>query len=173
MTSHPIQLDIREATDADADAIVAILNPIIEARIYSVFDTPFTGDEERAFIRGFPARGVFHVAVNRADDTVVGLQNVEPFASYTRAFDHVGVIGTFVQLGLRRQGIATRLFEATLSAALTKGYEKLFTYVRADNPVALQAYQRQGFRVVGTAEKHATIDGRYVDEIMIEKVLRA
>jgi L-amino acid N-acyltransferase YncA len=171
MSSNPIQLDIRDVTDDDADAIVAILNPIIAARVYTVFDTPFTGDEERAFIRGFPARGVFHVAVNRADNTVVGLQNVEPLASYTRAFDHVGVIGTFVQLGLRRQGIATKLFDATLSAVLAKGYEKLFTYVRADNPAALQTYRAQGFRVVGTAEKHATIDGRYVDEIVIEKIL--
>jgi L-amino acid N-acyltransferase YncA len=166
-----MQLEIRDATPSDAEAIVNILNPIIAARVYTVFDAPFTADAERAFIRNFPSRGVFHVAVSRADQTVVGFQNVEPFAGYTHAFDHVGVIGTYVQLGCRRQGIATELFRKTFGAALAKGYEKLFTFVRADNPAALATYERQGFRMVGTAERHAIIDGRYIDEIVIEKRL--
>ena len=80
-------------------------------------------------------------------------------------------LGTYVDLGLRRQGIATRLFDATFEAALRKGYEKIFTFVRADNPAALQTYLRHGFLVIGTARQHAKIDGRYVDEILIERSL--
>ena len=97
---------------------------------------------------------------------------MEPFAAYTGAFDHVGTLGTYVDLELRRQGVATRLFEATLDAAPRKGYEKIFTFVRADNPAALQTYLGQGFVVIGTAKGHARIDGRYIDEILIEKFLR-
>ena len=55
--------------------------------------------------------------------------------------------------------------------ARQKGYEKFFTYVRADNEAGLQTYLRQGFRIVGSAERHAKIDGRYIDEIVIEKVV--
>ena len=73
--------------------------------------------------------------------------------------------------GYRRQGIANRLFDATFAAALLKGYEKVFTFVRADNPAALQTYLRQGFQTVGTARRQARIDGRYVDEIIIEKII--
>lgn len=75
-----MHVDIRDAGPDDAEAIVAILNPIIAARIYTVFDTPFTADAERDFIRGFPARGVFHVAV-AVQGEVVGFQNMEPFAT--------------------------------------------------------------------------------------------
>lgn len=164
-------IDVRDVCPDDAGGIVAILNPIIAARIYTVLDTPVTEDEERAFIRQFPARGIFHVAIDTGDETVVGFQSMEPFASYTRAFDHVGVLGTFVDLRRRRQGIATRLFDATFEVAVRKGYEKIFTFVRRDNAAALAAYLARGFRTVGTAEKHAKIDGRYVDEIMIEKIL--
>jgi RimJ/RimL family protein N-acetyltransferase len=96
---------------------------------------------------------------------------MEPFAGYTRAFDHVGVLGTYVAADSRRQGVAPRLFEATFGAALAKGYEKIFTYVRADNDAALRVYLRQGFRVVGTARRHARLGGRYIDEIVIEKML--
>lgn len=81
------------------------------------------------------------------------------------------MLGTFVDLRYLRQGIATELFPATFRAAITKGYEKIFTFVRADNDAALQTYLRQGFRTVGTAVRQAKIDGRSVDEIIIEKLL--
>jgi L-amino acid N-acyltransferase YncA len=111
------------------------------------------------------------VAILGAEQRVVGFQSLEPFASYTHAFDHVGVPGTFVDLACRRQGIATRLFAATFDAARRKGYEKLLTYVRADNPAALATYLSQGFRVVGRAEAQVKIGGRYIDEIVIERML--
>ena len=163
---------IRPATPDDAEAIARILNTIIAARVYTALDTPFSVAQERAFIERFPSRGVFHVAVDTSDDgRVVGFQNVEPFATYTHAFDHVGVIGTYVDLDRRRQGIASRLFDRTFSVARGKGYEKLFAFVRADNPAALATYLRQGFVVIGTARQHARIDGRYIDEVMIERAL--
>ena len=102
---------------------------------------------------------------------VVGFHVLEPLASYTKALDHVGCPGTYVDLALRRQGIATALFAATFEAARTKGYEKLFTFVRADNPAAIATYKAHGFEIIGTARRHAKIDGRYVDEWMIERQL--
>jgi RimJ/RimL family protein N-acetyltransferase len=101
----------------------------------------------------------------------VGFQVMEPYGPYTRAFDHVGTLGTYVDLELRRHGIASRLFAATFDAAVRKGYEKVFTLVRADNRAALETYLRQGFEIVGTARRHTKIDGRFVDEVLIEKQL--
>ena len=151
--------------------IAGILNSIIELRTYTALDTPITVEEERRFIRDFSPRGIFHVAVDRPTDQIVGFQDVSPFADFTHAFDHVGVIGTYVALDRHRQGIAATLFEATFEAARRKGYEKIFSYVRADNDAGLRTYLGQGFRIVGTAERHAKIDGRYIDEIVIEKLL--
>ncbi len=162
---------IREARPEDAEAIVGILNPIIEAGEYTVLDTAVTVEAERKFIVKFPRRGIFHVAENRESKAVVGFQTLEPFAAYTHAFDHVGVIATFVSLRHRRQGIGARLFEATFTAGRQRGYEKIFTCVRADNLVALAAYRKQGFRTVGVAERQAKFGDRYVDEVIIEKFL--
>ncbi len=164
-------IEIRDASVNDAEALAGILNSIIAARIYTAFDTPVTVEEERRFIGGYPARGIFHVAVHSASSRVVGFQDVEPFATFTHAFDHVGVIGTYVDLAHHRTGIAGTLFARTFEAARRKGYEKLFSYVRADNEAGLKTYLRQGFRVVGTAERHARIDGRYIDEIFIERFI--
>ena len=167
----PRQLLIRDVRPSDAEGIVGVLNPIIEARRYTVFDSPFTIEAEHAYIAAFPPRGVWKVATRAADDRVLGFQVLEPFATYTSAFDHVGTLGTYVDLTARRQGIARRLFAASLSAAKAQGYEKLFTLVRADNPDALATYVAHGFRVIGTASRHARLDGRYIDEILIERAL--
>ena len=166
-----MKLIVRPAQPEDAAAIVAIFNPIIESGKYTAFDTPFTVEAEREYIANFPARGIFHVAVRQDDQKIVGFQSMEPFATYTRAFDHVGVVGTYVDLAERRQGIAGQLFAATFEAARQKGYEKLFTFIRADNPAALATYQQQGFQIIGTAHRQAKINGSYVDEIMVERFL--
>jgi L-amino acid N-acyltransferase YncA len=166
-----VDLEVREARPDDAEAIVRILNPIIEAGRFTVLDTPFSVEAERAFLESFPPRGVFHVAFDRADGRIVGFQDVSPFADYTHAFDHVGVIGTFVELSLRRRGIAGRLFRATFDAARLKGYEKFFTFIRADNPAALATYRHHGFQIIGTARRQARTKHGYVDEILVEAFL--
>ena len=168
LESRDAPFDVRDVVPADAEAIVGILNPIVEARAYTAFDAPFTTEAERDYILNFPARGVWKVAVHR-DGRVVGFQVLEPFGPYTKAFDHVGTLGTYVDLQQRRHGIAKALFAATFATARAKGYEKIFTFVRADNPAALATYRTHGFEVIGTARKHAKIDGRYIDEILIEK----
>ncbi|MFN0109594.1 MAG: N-acetyltransferase family protein [Blastocatellia bacterium] len=166
-----MKLLVRPAQPEDAAAIVAIFNPMIKTGKYTVFDTPFTVEGEREYIRNFPTRGIFHVAVRQEDQKIVGFQSMEPFATYTRAFDHVGVIGTYVDLAERGQGIAGHLFAATFEVARQKSYEKIFTFIRADNPAALATYQRQGFQIIGTARRQAKINGSYIDETMVEKFL--
>jgi L-amino acid N-acyltransferase YncA len=160
---------VREARLHDAQGIINILNPIIETKKYSAMVQTFTLEEEINFIKTFPERGIFHVAAN--EDDIVGFQVVEPFSSLTAAFDHVGIIGTYIDLTLRGQGISKKLFEATFTLAKDKGFEKLLAYVRSDNPVALKAYQANGFDIIGIAKRQAKIDGKYVDEIFIEKFL--
>jgi L-amino acid N-acyltransferase YncA len=166
-----VDLRIREVRPEDAAGVVAIFNPIIEAGVYTAFDAPFTVEAERSYIEALPERAIFLVAERLTDGVLVGFQSMEPFATYTQAFAHVGVIGTYVDLECRRQGVAGRLFQATFPAARAKAYEKLLTYIRADNPPALTAYLRQGFRVVGTAQRQAKLRGLYVDEVIVERFL--
>ena len=175
MTSSTSDLIIRRATLDDAPGMVALLNPIIKARIYTAMDTPATLETQREWIESFPERGIFHVALEAgtdgADGRLVGMQDLLPFLEVGRAFDHVGMMATFVALDCHRRGIAARLFDATYAAARAIGYEKIFTFIRADNEAGLRAYRGQGFEVIGTAKRHVKIDGRYIDEIIVERFL--
>lgn len=166
-----MDVEIRPARPEDAAGIVAVFNPIIAAGLYTAFDTPFTVAAERGYIEALPERAIFLVAERAVDRVLVGFQSMEPFATYTQAFAHVGVLGTYVDLNCRRQGIASRLFQATFVAARAKAYEKLLTYIRADNQPALATYLRHGFRVVGTARRQAKVRGQYVDESIVERFL--
>lgn len=162
---------VREVCPDDAEEIVGILNPVIESGAYTVLDSPVTADFEREFIKNFPERGLFYTALDEHSKKIIGFQNIEPFAAYTSAFDHVGIIATYVNLSYRRQGVGQHLSEVVFENAGAKGYEKLFTYIRADNAGALAFYSKLGFRIVGTAQKQARIGQKYVDEIIVEKFL--
>jgi ribosomal protein S18 acetylase RimI-like enzyme len=83
----------------------------------------------------------------------------------------VGVMGTYGAGGYRRQGVASALFPESFAAAKQAGFEKISTYVRADNPAALATYRAHGFSIVDTAKKHAKLNGRKIDEILIEREL--
>lgn len=164
-------LRVRDVVPDDAEGVCRVINPIIEAGAYTVFDAPFDVESERDYILKFPARGVWKVALEAETSQIVGWQVLEPLASYTAAFDHVAGIGTYVELTQRRRGIASALFAASFDAARAKGYEKLFTFVRADNAGALATYQAHGFTVLGEAKRHARLRGRYIDELVIERML--
>ena len=166
-----MDLLVREVRPEDAKGILRILNPIIESGEYTVLDARFTVEAEREFITNFPERGAFHVAVRREDQRIVGFQSMEPYAVYTRVFDHVAGIGTFVDLSERRRGIGMRLSETTFEIARQKGYEKIFTHVRADNTESLAFHIKLGFRIIGTAHRQVRFGRTYVDEIYIEKFL--
>jgi L-amino acid N-acyltransferase YncA len=162
-------IQIRPVRIEDAEAIINVLNPLIVAGQSTALDRVFTAEQEQKFIKDFPVRGIFHVA--EQGETIVGFQNVEPFATYTDAFAHVGIIGTYVDQSGQRQGIGRLLFEATRLVAKEKGYEKIFAFVRADNVSGLAFYKRIGFDVIGVAKRHAKIKGSYIDEVMIERAI--
>jgi L-amino acid N-acyltransferase YncA len=48
-----MELLIREVRVDDAAAIIRILNPIIEAGVYTIMDTPLTVEFEREYIEKF------------------------------------------------------------------------------------------------------------------------
>ncbi len=162
---------VRAVREEDAASIVGLLNPLIQAGTYTVMDEPVSVDEQIDFIRGFPERGVFNVAVCDTSGRLLGLQDVAPISPGSGAFEHVGVISTFVALGSHGRGIGRSLSEATFRAATRLGFVKISATIRADNPRAVSFYLSQGFRIVGTAQRHALIGGRYVDEVLAERFL--
>ena len=165
-----VECCIRPAREEDAHAIVELLNPLIRAGTYTIMDEPLSVIDQVDFIRGFPGRGVYNVAVCNDSHEILGIQDVQPISARTHALEHVGEVSTFVSLAFHRNRIGSRLSRATFSEARQRGFLKLRATIRADNPQAMAFYQSQGFKVVGTA-MNAFVGGRYIDEVVAERVL--
>ncbi len=168
-SGEAMEFSIRMAREEDAESIVELLNPIIQAGTYTIMDEQLLVDDQIDFMRGFPKRGVFNVAVCNDSQKVLGLQDVQPISPGVNAFRHVGEISKFVSLASHRNGIGRSLSHATFIGAKAQGFLKLSATIRADNPQAVLFYQSLGFKVIGTARKHAFVGGKYIDEILMEK----
>ena len=59
-----MRISVQPATEDDAEAIVALLNPIIAAGTLTIIDEPLVADDERQFIRDLPDAAVFHLAID-------------------------------------------------------------------------------------------------------------
>jgi L-amino acid N-acyltransferase YncA len=162
---------IRRVREEDAGSIVELLNPIIQAGRYTIIDEPVSVDDQLGFIRGFPERGVYHAALGNDRQKVLGIQDVVPASTAVNALKHVGEISTFVRLATHRNGIGRGVSRATFRAAKEQGFLKLMATIRADNPPAIAFYLSQGFAVIGTAQKHAFVGGKYIDEILMERFI--
>lgn len=166
-----MEITVREAQEEDAGALADLLGAIIRAGLYTSLDTELSEEAQREFIRTFPKRGVFNVAVCTATQTRLGLQDVAPLEEGSKVFGHVGVISTFVSLTAHRQGVGRRLSAATFAQAKALGFTKLSATIRADNPQAVAFYLSQGFSLIGTARRHAYLRGKYIDQVLAEKLL--
>jgi L-amino acid N-acyltransferase YncA len=163
-------ISIRLVKESDAAGIVAVLNPIIEAAMYTAMTETYSVADQLDFIRNFPQRGIYHIALDNDNQSALGIQDVMPIST-SNVFRHVGEVSTFVALGAHKRGVGQSLCRATFKAAKELEYLKLRATVRGDNPRALAFYQSQGFELIGVAKKHALLYGKYVDEVLLEKFL--
>lgn len=141
---------------------------IAEGR-YTLFDKPFSDAEEQAFIASLGDRAVLHVAV--ANESIVGVQCVDRFASYADSVSHIAHVGTWLLPECRGRGIGKRLWAESLAFARASGYRKALISVLAHNDRALRFYRKLGFTDIGVAREHVQLNGTFHDEIFLERAI--
>ncbi|MBN1582388.1 MAG: GNAT family N-acetyltransferase [Anaerolineae bacterium] len=161
-----MDVTIRRGTVNDAQGVVEVINSVIREEGLTALYPEFTVEQEKAFIQHLGPRSAMFIA--EADGTIVGVQTIDPFATYTQAMDHVATMGTFVQRDFRREGIGRKLMAATLSFARELKYEKIIIYVRFGNPAAQTFYRKMGFVAKMMLERQIKIKNKYDDEMLME-----
>jgi len=161
---------IRPATVADAAAIAAIYNEGILDRI-ATFETELRTPEERT--RWLTERDPRYVVlVAELDGQVVGWAALSPYSSracYRGVADH----SIYIARAARGRGVGRRLLGALIAAAEREGFWKLTSRLFPFNEASLALHRRLGFRAVGINEKHAKLDGRWLDTVTIERLIPA
>ena len=162
---------VRSAAEADAQAIVELLNPIIETGRDTILDQPLDLAAQLEFMRGITPPGYCNIAINGESGELLGIQDVLPLSADKQAFRHIGEISTFVAMQHQGCGVGKQLMQVSLNQARSSGFLKLQAMIRANNLRAIGFYQGQGFQIVGTARGHALVNGNYIDEVFTEMLL--
>ncbi len=159
---------IRDASEDDAAAIAAIYNQGIQDRIATLETEERTAEERRAW---FLSRGPRHpVVVEERDGAIVGWGSLNTF-NPRKAYDHVADFSVYVERAWRGKGVGSSLLDALISRARQLGYHKLVLSAFPWNTGGMALYQKFGFRTVGTYQEQGRLDGRWVDTIIMEKIL--
>jgi ribosomal protein S18 acetylase RimI-like enzyme len=158
---------IRQATEADAAAIIAILEEIASERIYTAIHRPWSADQQRQYLASLSAREAIHVA-ETGREGIIGYQTLELWAPTLESMAHVGQIGTFLTHAWRRRGIGEALFHRTVSFARKRDFLKFVIQVRSSNISAQAFYRQLGFRECGRLARQVRIGEQEDDEVIME-----
>ncbi|MBI2469194.1 MAG: N-acetyltransferase, partial [Candidatus Rokubacteria bacterium] len=101
---------------------------------------------------------------------VVGWGSLNVF-NPRRAYDHVADFSLYVERDWRGRGVGGRLLDALIARARALGYHKLVLSAFPWNEAGTTVYRRAGFREVGTYREQGLLDGKWVDTIIMEKIL--
>jgi len=160
---------IRQATADDADAIAAIYNQGIEDRVATLETTLRDGAERTAWMTAKGPRHPVLVATDQ-DGAVVGWASLNQF-NPRPAYDHVADISVYVARDCRGRGLGDALLGALVQRARSIGFHKLVLAAFPNNAPGMRLYQRHGFVTVGIYHEQGMLDGRWVDTIVMEKLL--
>jgi L-amino acid N-acyltransferase YncA len=161
-------IHIRPAGAGDAEAICAIYNQGIEDRNATLETRLRTTEEQRQWLA---ARSERHpVLVAEEAGAVVGWGSLNPF-NPRAAYDHVADFSVYVARSSRGAGVGRRLLERLIEVAREIGYHKLVLAAFEWNVSGIALYTRMGFRHVGIYREQGLLDGRWVDTIVMEKLL--
>jgi L-amino acid N-acyltransferase YncA len=161
--------ELRPATEADAAAIARIYNQGIEDRLATLETELRSAEERRAWLAERSPRHPVLVAV--VEGEVVGWASLNRF-NPRPVYDHVADFSVYVARERRGQGLGGVLLDALERRARELGYHKLVLAAFPDNAPGLRLYESRGFRRVGVYEEQGRLDGRWVDVLIMEKILR-
>jgi len=158
---------IRRAASTDADAIAAIYNAGIAERV-ATFETTVRTPQDMAARVGASTR--HPVLVADRDGVVLGWAGISSYRSRA-CYDGVGEFSIYIAPQARGQGIGRTLLAGLIAEAASLGYWKLLSRIFTFNTASRALCRSCGFREVGVYEKHARLDGRWLDVVIVERLI--
>jgi L-amino acid N-acyltransferase YncA len=163
-------LDLRPARAGDAESICRIYNQGIEDRVATLETELRTPEERREWMA---ARGPrLPVIVAESGGAIVGWGSLNVF-NPREAYRFVADFSIYVERGARGRGVGRAMLTHLIDLGRAHGYHKLVLSAFPTNESGMALYTRLGFRTVGVYREQGLLDGRWVDTIIMEKLLDA
>jgi phosphinothricin acetyltransferase len=163
-------VQVRNATVNDAAAIAEIYNQGIEDRVATYETEPRSAEEQQAWLRAVADR--YPAVVAQIDGEIVGWAGAAPYRA-RECYGGIGEFSMYVRRDWRGRGVGDLLVAALISEAERLGLWKLLSRIFPFNETSRALCQKHGFREVGIYEKHARLDGRWLDVVIVERLIPA
>jgi L-amino acid N-acyltransferase YncA len=188
---------IRAATAADAAALCRIYNQGIEDRVATLETELRTPEERAAWLAAKGPRHPVIVAEATAEATNPVVAGAEPGTISGRpptahaansalvtiawgslnqfnpreAYRHVVDLSIYVDRAYRGRGVGKVVLARLIELAREHRFHKMVLSAFPSNSGGMALYERMGFRTVGVYKEQGMLDGRWVDTIIMEKLL--
>ena len=165
-------MEIRTIRESDAEAFFRLRKQTLEETQFMLREPDElkkTVAKQRAEIHNISAQGHHLILVAEDDGQLVG------FLSGTRGEFKRNKHGLYIVIGILQaftaQGIGTKLFIAMEEWARQRGITRLDLTVMSHNHAGIALYKKCGFEIEGTKRRSLLVDGNYVDEYIMAKIL--
>jgi phosphinothricin acetyltransferase len=160
------ELASRTAEARDAEAVARIYNEGIEDRVATFETRPREPADVLAWIdEGIP------IVVVEADGAVMAWAAAHPYRPGREAYAGVGECSAYVARDARGKGAGRAALRALAERCEELGYWKLVSRVFPENEASRALCRSVGFREVGVYRRHARLDGRWRDVVIVELLL--
>ena len=152
-------MQIRDATEDDLPAIVAIYNESIPGGRATADLRPVTTEERHEWFRKFdPERRPIWVAVDE-DGSIMGCVYLSSFYAGRPAYDKTAEISTYLATAHQGKGLGTLLKKRMIAACPGLGVENLLSFYFDHNEATRRLNEKLGFVPMGHLTEIAEVFG--------------
>jgi RimJ/RimL family protein N-acetyltransferase len=165
-------VQIRPIRPEDAEAYTRLLAQVDNESAFLLFEPgerTTTGAQWRTMISAMATEEVSTILVAEHEGELVGFLRAR--GETIRRLRHMLYLVVAVREAFAGQGIGTQLFMAVEEWARERKLHRLYLAVMTNNQRAIALYQKIGFVVEGRHLHAALVNGRYVDEYTMAKLL--
>ncbi|MGQ9507210.1 MAG: GNAT family N-acetyltransferase [Candidatus Bathycorpusculaceae bacterium] len=155
----------------DLDDLLELINSLVEEGAEIIRDEKVSREEEIDWLSKTLAsleKDEIFFLIAEVDGKVVASSDIHRLRGFER---HVGILGIIIKNGFRDVGIGTEMMKTLVEQAYKMGLKVLTLSAFATNKRAIHVYEKVGFVKTGLIPKKHFKDGRYIDEIIMTKLL--
>ena len=161
-------MEVRLARLSDAEAIREIYNLEVTTSMVTFDLVPRSPEEQRTWLA---ARSGAHAVVVAEDDGgVLGFASLSPYRDRP-AYSTTVEDSVYVRRDAQGRGVGNVLLGELVALAATHGFHAMMARIVAGHEASIALHRRHGFGVVGTEREVGRKFGRWLDVVLMQRLL--
>ncbi|WP_245975320.1 GNAT family N-acetyltransferase [Oceanobacillus chungangensis] len=163
---------IRQALGSDAEELAVLIGQVETESPYMLYgagERKITAEKQAQMIETLTKKSNSEILVSVENNKLAGY--LFAIGGNTIKNKHCAYIVIGISAENRGRSIGTRLFQELEKWALNHGIHRLELTVVTENIAGVKLYERAGFKIEGIKQDSLFMDGRFVDEYYMSKIL--